>query len=153
MFSIIIVYIAYIDIYIYNIDMYSFWASVFPVLYRKLARSDIWTRDLALSMHTLSPLSYPAERWDVLNGQQNQVTTKLESSLADCITQFESHSQLTFYISSTSKLAQSQFRVKSFISRRTTVLDLFFELTINHKCVTKVADIYDFHFELMFSIP
>ena len=44
----------------------------------------IRTQNLLLTVHTLEPPSYLAKRWDALNGLQNQVTTKLMSSLGDC---------------------------------------------------------------------
>ena len=54
------------------------------------------------------PVNYLAERSDVLNGLQGQVTTKLKSSLGYCSGRIRIIlAQLTFDISSTSTLAQS----------------------------------------------
>ena len=64
------------------------------------------------------------------------MTTKPKSSLGDCSgREFESHSQLTFYISSTSTF---------------NVSNLYF--CVNHGCVAEFADIYGIHFELMLMI-
>ena len=43
--------------------------------------SGIRTQDLVLTVHTLQPLSYLAERSEVVNGLQYQVTTKPKLSL------------------------------------------------------------------------
>ena len=72
------------------------------------------------------------------------MTTKLKPSLVIVVAEFESYSQLTFYISSTSTLAQSLFRPRPFISHQTNVLNLICELIIG--CVAEFANIYGVHF-------
>ena len=50
---------------------------------QKVGLSGNQTHNLMLTMHTLLPLSYLVKSWDVLNGLQDQVTTKLKSSVGD----------------------------------------------------------------------
>ena len=51
---------------------------------QKVGLRGIRTHNLVVTMHTLQPLSYLTERSGVLNGLQDQVTTKLKSSLGAC---------------------------------------------------------------------
>ena len=53
--------------------------------FRRLWPGGILNHILVLTVHTLQPLSYLAERWDVFNGLHDQVIPKLNSSLGDCV--------------------------------------------------------------------
>ena len=51
---------------------------------KKVGPKGIRTHNLELTVHTLQPLRYLAERRVILNGLQDQVTTRLMLSLGDC---------------------------------------------------------------------
>ena len=54
---------------------------------KKVGPKEIRTQNLELTVHTLQPLQplrYLAERRDILNGLQDQVTTRLMLSPGDC---------------------------------------------------------------------